>query len=665
METSKNKWQDKRAIIVVRQSSDKEGTGSTKAQLDYMVKDLERVGMVYVDKVVLEGVTASSPARITEIIELLFARKRDKKDFEVIAWQVEDRASRGGGEFGMWIEHEAKRHGLLVYFAGDEATNVAYAPVVRVAKYEAAKEFSLSNGRRSAQGQKWAQKEGFFRTGGPTPIGCERLYCDAKDQPKFVIRNLPSGLQEQRDWTSGKIIGNYGSVGTKSRNRYKKQSNEYSLLVPGDRQRRKVVRVIFYLRYKRGWRGLRIADYLNRHGIPSPRGREWAQRQAQIIYENDAYTGVTYNDKTFSGRFFRRDAVMGFVALDRDACDLVMKKTFVPKLRPMDDWDRIDQPYMYDFLPRDVRDLAVTALAQMWQERTDPTRKKRKPNAHPASDFLLSDRLKAVQDDGTLVGTMSGRADHKVGYYRHRRSKRGHRKGSVFNNLIPAKPLHEAIAKLIAQVLKHAPDLRTRLKEYLLEQRVTAVEDQPDVARLEAERDEVKQQISIVMKALKGAALADAATELARLGDQRNAIEARLANANADHKRDERPIETVLDEAIRSLAEESQRLLSLPIEPLRGLVNRMISEATVDMETKAVELKLALPTWALQPAPKKSRKKGEKVDLNPVETLCPAISLRSQVGGWTQPLFARARCEYRMLPGSQSPPCYRCQRQAA
>jgi hypothetical protein len=564
------------------------------------------------------------------------------------------------------MEHEAKRHGLLVYFAGDEATNVPYAPVVRVAKYEAAKEFSVSNGRRSAQGQKWAQKAGFFRTSGQTPIGCQRLYCGADDQPKFVIRNLPSGLQEQRDWTSGKIIGTYGTVGPKSRNRFRKQRNEYSLLIPGDRQQRKVVRVIFYLRYKRGWRGLRIADYLNRHGIPSPKGKEWSQRQVQIIYENEAYTGVTYNDQTFSGRFFRRDALLGFVALDRDACDLVLKKTFVPKLRPMDEWERIDQPYMYDFLPHDVRDLAIAAMAQVWQERTDPTRPKRKINAHPASDFLLSDRLTAVQDGGTLVGTMSGPADRQIAYYRHRRSKRGHRKGSVYNNLIPAKPLHEAVVAVLGEVLLDVPELKARLTRHLHDQRAAALRDQPDVAELEAERDQLKERIRVTMQVLTGAALDDAREELQRLGARRNAIEARLAACRSEHRQDQRPVETVIEEALETLAEDSQRLLTLPVEPLRGLVNRLIADATVDMGTKAVELKLALPTWALEGRrTKKFFGEGQKTAFGGQESVCPATSRRSQGGGWTQQPFQIIRCAYEWTRGSTvRPPCYVCRRAA-
>lgn len=198
------------------------------------------------------------------------------------------------------------------------------------------------------------------------------------------------------------------------------------------------MRVIFYLRYKKGWRGVRIADFLNRNGALSPKGKEWSQRQAQLIYENEAYTGVTFNNQTFSGRYFRRDRILGFVALDRDECELVLKKTFVPKIRPIDEWEPIDQPHMYEFLPRDVRDLAVAAQAKIAEQRADPNRPAFKPSAHPASEYLLSGKLRAIQDDGVLIGTLSGRANKKTPYYRHRRSKRGHRKGSVFNNLIPA-----------------------------------------------------------------------------------------------------------------------------------------------------------------------------------------------------------------------------------
>src|SRR4051812_18912142 len=118
-----------------------------------MLKELARVGLRYVDKELLDGVPASAPARLMVVIEKLFEQKRLKNDFEVIAWQQEDRANRSGAQFGMWLEHEAKRCGLRVFFAGDDQMDVPYAPVLRVVKYKAAKDVSVNNGKRSAQGQ--------------------------------------------------------------------------------------------------------------------------------------------------------------------------------------------------------------------------------------------------------------------------------------------------------------------------------------------------------------------------------------------------------------------------------------------------------------------------------------------------------------------------------
>src|SRR3712207_7661726 len=53
----------------------------------------------------------------------------------------------------LFRSHEAERHGLRVYFTDSEIDDQPYAPVVRVAKYEAAKDESVGKGRRSTQGQ--------------------------------------------------------------------------------------------------------------------------------------------------------------------------------------------------------------------------------------------------------------------------------------------------------------------------------------------------------------------------------------------------------------------------------------------------------------------------------------------------------------------------------
>ncbi|HEX8341429.1 MAG TPA: recombinase family protein [Tepidisphaeraceae bacterium] len=653
------KWDGLGAIVVVRQSHDENGTGSNAAQLDYMAQEFKRVGLRYVDKEVLDGVAASAPAKIAELIERLFKRKREKNDFHVIAWQVEDRASRGGGDHGMWLEHEAKRQGLRIFFAGDEGVSRPYDAVVRVAKFEAAKEAAVGTGRRSSQSQSYQKKLGFFRTSGPTPLGCDRLYCDAENNPRYFLRNLPDGRQEQVDYQGGVVIGRYGTVGKKSRHRFKKQRNEYSLLMPGAREQTRVVRVIFFLRYKRGWRGCRIADYLNRNHILSPKGKEWSPRQVQIIYENEAYTGVSVNDRTFSGRFFRGDKVLGYVPLDRDEIELVLKKTFSPQFKSQDQWERIDQPYMHDFLPRDVRDLAIASQAKVWSDRADPTRPARKYNRRPASDYLFSDMLVAERYGGKLVGSLSGPEGHQVAYYRHKGAKK-RRRGNVLNHLIPAEPLHASAMATLAGLLLDVPDLRPRLMAALLEQRKAATSDLPDVAALEAEAEEIGAQIGMTIRTLKGAALAEAEGELQRLGMRRNAIAAQLKRLKRDVVTDARPAEEVVEEAIAVLAEDSRRLLTLPVQPLRDLVQTFITEARVDMATKAVEFVIALPTWTLQ-----KRVSGGKASKKAEKPLCPADSSRSPSGDETQSL-ALVRCEYEWNRGSKTTrPCYHCHRQAA
>ena len=109
------------------------------------------------------------------------------------------------------------------------------------------------------------------------------------------------------------------------------------------------------------------------------------------------------------------------------------------------------------------------------------------------------------------------------------------------------------------------------------------------------------------------------------------------------------------------LAKESQRLLILSGEPLREAVNRLIPTLSVDMETKEVELTIALPVWATAIQGKRG-----KTATNGQEEVCLPTSLQSSTGGWTQVTFITATCQYLWLRGSRTtPPCYTCQRKAA
>jgi hypothetical protein len=84
------------------------------------------------------------------------------------------------------------------------------------------------------------------------------------------------------------------------------------------------------------------------------------------------------------------------------------------------------------------------------------------------------------------------------------------------------------------------------------------------------------------------------------------------------------------------------------------------------METKAVELTIALPTWALLPKPKKKAGKGQKADSDGKNAVCPEVSSRSPMGSWTHAVLGKFGCEYQWSRGSHTQaPCFQCKRLAA
>lgn len=655
----KNRWKGKRFIGLARQSDNKDGNASTEGQLVHLRRECDAVGMTETDVIPLKGVTGSLPGKRKDLIDLL-KRKREKDDFDVIAVHVVDRLTRGGTKHGFWFEHECDLAGVELFFVGENIPSGPYSSVVRATMYEAAHEASVSTGRRSTDGQTTAIKKGMFRTAGHTPMGCYRLYFDgSNDRPKFYIRNLLNGLQEQCEYETHKLIGTFGTLiaekEPKSQNRFIKQRNEYSLLIPGDAEEQRTIRIIFFLRYSRGWRGSRIADFLNRNGRAAPCGGTWSPRQVESVYENECYTGLDVKGRVFSGRFYRRDEEFGYVDLERTENELATATYFRPVLLSRDKWMEDDQPHMRDFLPSPIREVAIREHEALWAKRLDPLKPERTYNAHPASDYLLSHILVAQQDGEPLVGTLSGPKDGpKVAYYRHKRAKRDKRKGSIFANLIRADVLHDALIALVKEVLLDVPALRERLVEQITLQRSQRPIEEGSLASLEVERDEIAQQIGLIIRCLKGAARKDAEAELENLGRRRNEIEDQIERRR--HHHDDRAIdspEVVADRIVAELQGTAIGLHKLAPEAIRQLVQEIVASATVDMATKAVSFGLKLPKRYLDAKNKAGR-------------MCPITSSRSLTGDWTHMSIAVADCHYQHLRGSHStPPCYVCQRRAA
>jgi hypothetical protein len=455
-------YNGKRYVAMVRASDATEGTTSTQAQLAMLHEKATSLKMVKVDEVILDGVTGSMPGKRKDMVDLI-SRKETADDFDVLVVQRLDRLTRSGSNHGFWFEHECTRAGIHLCIVGDDIPQGPYASLIKVAKYEAARDQAFSISQRSTQGYQLALEQGRVTTSTHTPFACWRLYLTADGKPLHIIRDLRNGQQEKLDATTHAVIDTYGQVGGGTKGHYRKQKHEKVLLVPGDPQEISVIRDIFDLHFRQGWGGKRVADHLNRKGIASPCGKNWSQRQVEVLYNNEVYTGRSVGNRTSSGIYHQRNHAAP-KPTNLDPSIHATAKTLPVKLRPTEEWFTVDQPLMKDLLgDEQLRALAIDGQDRHWNHLANPDRQKKSTSRHKTSEYLLSGLLQAKQDGGPLVGVLCGRVGKKVRYYRHRRGRTGYMKGSVYNKLIHAERVEKAVLDAVKGVLLETGELKDKL----------------------------------------------------------------------------------------------------------------------------------------------------------------------------------------------------------
>lgn len=594
----KKDLQGKRYICLARASSDAEGTTSTEAQLATMNAHVQSLGMIFVENIALNGVTGSMPGR-REDLRALLERKKTTNDFDVLVLQRLDRLTRSGSGHGFWFEHECKCVGIQLLVVGDDIPEGPYANLIKVAKYEAAREQAFSISQRSTQGAQLALEEGRNVTSSHTPYGCWRMYFSADGKPIHIIRDLRDGRQQKLHHETYDVIDTYGQIGGGAKGHYRKQKNEKTLLMPGNQREVDVVREIFHLHFVQGWGGRRIADHLNRNGIPSSQGKQWSQHSVEVIYEQEVYTGRSVGNRTSSAIYHERQNGAPKVAKLDPAIQATAKNIPV-RQRPLDEWFIQDQPLMTGFLDDDVRKLAMAEHEKLWQRRGDVDRQKQSKSKHKTSEYLLSGLLFAKQDGEGLVGVLCGRVGHKVRYYRHRRGRRGYRKGSVCNRVLPAEPLEKAVLDVVQEVLTDLPTLREQILKVATEQSAVT-DDGVALEELRACREQLRKRTELIVSTLDAETLADARPELERLRLERRSLDDQIAaKESAAQARTVNPVE-LTERIVATLADLSVKMKTLPTFAMKQMLATVVEKVVVDMESKEVEIFLATPSSLVIP----------------------------------------------------------------
>lgn len=589
----------KRYIALARVSDASQANSSTQAQLAMLHEKARALKMTCADEVILDGVTGSMPGKREDMTQLI-ERKQKFNDFDVLVVQRLDRLTRSGSNHGFWFEHELTRAGIHLYVVGDDIPDGRYAPLIKVAKYQAAQEQAFSISQRSTQGYQLALEEGRVTTSSHTPYACWRLYLSADGKPLHIIRDLCDGRQQKLDAVTLAVIDTYGQIGGGSKGHYKKQKQEKVLLMPGDEAEIAVIRNIFDLHFRQGWGGKRIADYLNRAGIASPCGKNWSQRQVEVLYNNEVYTGQSVANRTSSGIYHQRNhAVPKPTNLDPSVH--ANAKTLPVHLRPADEWFVAEQPLLKDLLGDDtLRELAIEGQRRHWQHLANPDRPKASKSKHKASDYLLTGILHAKQDGGPLVGVLCGRKGSKTRYYRHRRGRTGYQKGSVYNKMINAQIVENAVIDAVKQTLLATDDLRQKLLSMIEVESQSAIS--VDLEELERQRNAIKRRTEMIIAHFDEESLADAKTELEKLKAQRRQLDEQIAAATPSTQSSPADAKALVEQIVQKVENFFSEIDTMPKHLLRDWLGILVPKVTVDMDTKAIEIHVQLPSEMLKTA---------------------------------------------------------------
>jgi chaperonin cofactor prefoldin len=647
----KIKLKDKRYLALIRVSDARQTDSSAEAQEKLLRAYGDGNGMLYVGNVDEIDISGSMPARREKLLQDVIQRKRDKNDFEVALVQRMDRFTRSGPGHGFWLEQECKRVGIKLIFVCDDIPEGRYSDLIKVAKYGAAQEQAHSTSQRSTQGFQLALETGRCITSSRTPYGCWRLYLSADGQPLHIIRDLRNGQQEMLDPMTRERKALYGEVGGGARGHYRKQQGERVLLTPGDSKEIAIVREIFDLHFRQGWGSKRIAGELMRRQIPSPMGRGWSQNQVEVIYSRECYTGRSVGNRTSSALYHERNRDRPkSVEIDEE---IAINRKYLPKReRPLEEWFIQDQPLMADFLNPDLRRLAIAGQEQIWKDRFDPRREKRRVPKHSASEYLLSGLLRCKQDGEPLTGVLCGRSDARVRYYRHRRGARDYIKGGIFNRMIPCDPLETAVIAVAQDVLTNMPDLDQLIASAVQEQLAAMDSAAADLEELRRQREKVRNRLQLIISTFDEETLSDAKSEVERLRGERQEVDRKIGQLEMMATLGDVERGTICQRVRERVATLSNDIKTMPPLVLQRMLPTIIDSMVADMDTKEVEIHFALPSWVFEESPS--------------DMMRPGLSSRSSIGSQTHPFsaleIAVADCRYSLR---SSHVCYDCNRRRA
>jgi hypothetical protein len=211
--------------------------------------------------------------------------------------------------------------------------------------------------------------------------------------------------------------------------------------------------------------------------------------------------------------------------------------------------------------------------------------------------------------------------------------------------------LEKAVLALVQEVLADVPQLRERVERFVKEQSEAAPVDSERLDEMRKQREAVRRRTEMIVSTLDEETLADARQEIERLRTERRHLEEQIAAAEVAVKAKVLDPSKVADDVVNRVSALSKFFLGdMPTFAVREVLNGLVEKVVGDMETKEVEVTLALPSWALS-------ENGDAKPLRLVGTSASSASYETQRVLTLKLVFAD--CRY-VLTSSKA--CYECRR---
>lgn len=576
----------KSAVPLLRCSTNEQVETSLPDQFASISAFAEKKGMSLLAGVELAGVSGSIRANLDRMVDDVIRRKEAGEHIDVVVFYDQSRFGRSGSSHYQQLEDRLRLAGIELAEADMYVEDRQAQKYMRFFKAEASQMHAMRIAVDSARGQQSALERGQRSHSPKAPYGTDRMYLTHDDKPICVVRRLADGSRLRID-PAGHAEPLRFPPGAPA---YRRGSIEKDTLVPGDPEHQRVVIRIFRMHYVDRFGGYKIAGILNDEGVAGPSGGDWTCKAVEAIYKNETYTGIGIANRVKNTLYCHRAPTMPESFEDPTGVR-------VRGFRPAEDWLEVEYPKLADYLPADLKSLAIQGQ-QKYQEKIASGKTRDPTRANGRRRHLLSGLMIEKTTGKPMKCVRSGQIK-RVYYTLSDRDRRTTPRQDHLYHRIPSEPLHTAVLEEIEALLCGIDGLADMVKKEIRRQYNDVVGDSEARQGLVKQVSLLKKRYASQVGMLGGPDDSVVREVIAATEEQLRLAASRLDEMGCAPELSDSDIDAI---AVGVLSNMSELLSTLADgdAALRRVAEHLVGSAVADLETSEVAIELVVPADLLQ-----------------------------------------------------------------